>query len=338
MSGKSSSPAAWWSGLEPAPKGLFGARGDPQDPRLGETVRGWDGNGEPSWGKAALVGFPFDEGVRRNRGRPGAAGAPDAIREGLYRLTPWDAPTGVDLATLEITDLGNVRADAGLEAAQARLGEAVGAVLCGGAAVPVVLGGGHETALGHYLGYAAADVECGVINIDAHLDVRPCPQGAHSGSPFRQAIEHAVHPLRAGRYVVIGAQRQCVARAHAEYVRNHGGRVYWLDGKVDADSVRDAFSAELDRLGRDAGAVLVTVDADAFRQADVPGCSAPSPFGLDGALGPEIAYRAGAHPHVRSIDFVEVNPALDRDGQTIRWTAQCLRQFLVGRAERSDLR
>jgi formiminoglutamase len=280
-----------------------------------------------------LIGFPCDEGVRRNHGRPGAALAPDAVRAMLYRLTPWEPVAGVDLADLDCLDVGNVRVDAELEAAQERLGGVVAAVLRAGA-VPVILGGGHETAFGHYLGYVEAGVGCAILNVDAHLDVRPFAAGAHSGSPFRQALLHPTHPLGPGRYAVVGAQRQSVARAHEEFVRRHWGRIHWLTPDFRTDRALQVVTDEVDRLGKEAGAVLVTVDADAFRQADVPGVSAPSPAGLEGAAWPEIARRAGADLHVRSIDLVEVNPALDRDDQTARWAAVGVRQFLMGLAGR----
>jgi formiminoglutamase len=94
------------------------------------------------------------------------------------------------------------------------------------------------------------------------------------------------------------------------------------------------FAAELQRLGREASNILVTIDADAFRQADVPGVSAPGPVGLAGCIGPELAWRAGTDPRVRSLEVVEVNPEFDRDSQTARWAALCVRQFLVGLASR----
>src|SRR4051812_40492798 len=172
MSGGSSSAAGWPSRLEPArPPQDLPRR--PDDPRLGEVIEFW--TGDPAAlrpGRAALVGFPQDEGVRRNGGRPGAAEAPAEIRRWLYRLTPWDAETDADLAEAPPLDLGDVRLDGDLEAAQQALAEVVAAVLAAGA-VPVVLGGGHETAFGAYLGYAAAGWPVGLINVDAHLDVRP---------------------------------------------------------------------------------------------------------------------------------------------------------------------
>ncbi len=313
---------------------LVRGRGDPDDPRLGDAARRWEG-GEPPLrqGQPVLIGFPCDEGVRRNGGRPGAARAPDAIREALYRLTTWDGVSGIDLAGAGVLDLGNLRVGGDLEAAQRLLGEAVDGVLRAGA-VPVVLGGGHETAYGHYLGYVFAEVDVGIVNVDAHLDVRPYTSGGHSGSPFRQAIEHPERPLRPGAYAVVGAQRQSVARAHAEYVARHRGRVHWLPSLPPADWAVRVVAEELDQATAASTPVLLTVDADAFRQAHVPGTSAPSAVGLDGEAWPEFALRAGRHAAVRSVELVEVNPAYDRDGQTARWAALGLRQFLVGLATR----
>src|SRR5690348_1472209 len=193
MSNASSSAAGWSTRLEPvAPPDDLPRR--PDDPRLGEVVEFW--RGDPAAlrpGRPVLIGFPQDEGVRRNGGRVGAAEAPREIRRWLYRLVPWDCETESDLAALGLLDLGNVRIDGDLEQTQAALGEVVGAVLRGGA-VPVVLGGGHETAYGHDLGYVAAGIPVGVVNIDAHLDVRPLIDGkGHSGSPFRQMMEHPTH-------------------------------------------------------------------------------------------------------------------------------------------------
>jgi formiminoglutamase len=334
MSGGSSSPAEWWSGLDPVSPDLTRGRGDPEDLRLGDVVRRWEG-GAPKVqsGQPILVGFPSDEGVRRNGGRPGSARAPDRIREFLYRLTAWDGVAGVDLADSGLLDMGNVHVDQELEQVQQRLGVVVAALLRADA-VPIVLGGGHETTYGHFLGYVGATLNAAIINVDAHLDVRPYPNGAHSGSPFRQALEHADRPVTFGGYAVIGAQRQSVAKSHAEFVLAHGGRLHWLPALASPDWPLSVLAGELENMEARTDSVLLTVDADAFRQSHVPGTSAPSPVGLDGATWPEIAYLAGRRLSVRSIDLVEVNPAVDPDGQSSRWAALGIRQFLVGLAER----
>lgn len=334
MSAASSSGAAWSTRLEPvsAPDDLPRR---PDDPRLGEVVEFW--RGDPSAlrpGRPVLIGFPQDEGVRRNGGRVGAAEAPREIRRWLYRLVPWDCETNADLAALGLLDLGNVRIEGSLEETQAALGEVVGAVLRSGA-VPVVLGGGHETAYGHYLGYVAAGLPVGIVNVDAHLDVRPLIDGkGHSGSPFRQMMEHPTHPLSGERYACIGVRPQGVSREHWAYVRERGGVV--RGGTQFPPQLRGYLSLELKRLTTLGCRVCVTIDADVVCEAEVPGVSAPNPNGAHGIWVIASARVAGRDPGVSSIDLVEINPRHDRDGQSARWAALVVWNFLVGLARRGE--
>jgi formiminoglutamase len=331
MSNSRSSADAWHARLESVAIEAEKTRSD--DPRLGERITIWR-QGEPRLraGQPVLLGFPQDEGVRRNRGRPGAAEAPAAIRHWLYRLTPWDAVHNTDLTTLNLLDLGNVRIAGDLEESQQALAEAVGAILTVGA-VPIVLGGGHETAYGHYLGYVRAGRDTAIINLDAHLDVRPLVDGrGHSGSPFRQALEHPTHSLRGDRYVVLGAQPFAVSREHLAYLQGKGGGVHWAS--AIEDRLESLFGQECARLSS-GSSIYVSLDSDVVRQADVPGVSAPNALGLCGRAVASCAAAAGAHPSVSSFDLVEINPSLDRDGQSARWAAVVVWHFLSGLARRS---
>jgi formiminoglutamase len=305
----------------------------PDDPRLGECVT--FSTGDPvtlSPRQPVVIGFPQDEGVRRNFGRVGAAEAPREIRRWLYRLGPWDVPRGADLTRLGVLDLGDLRCDANLEASQQALGEIVAKVLAA-RAIPIVLGGGHETAFGHFLGYAASRSPVGIINLDAHLDVRPTLDGSgHSGSPFRQALEFAAAPLRGDRYACLGVQPHSVGRDHLAYVLQRGATVRWC-AQV-RDSLGQHFDQERERLTRAGCPVYVSLDADVVHCADVPGVSAPNPLGLSGAELIACARLAGESPNVTSFDVVEINPAFDRDGQSARWAALVVWYFLVGLAHR----
>jgi formiminoglutamase len=328
MSAASSSEPAWSTRLEPAaPPDDLPRR--PDDPRLGEVVEFWKGGPlDLTPGRPVLIGFPQDEGVRRNGGRVGAAEAPREIRRWLYRLVPWDCETNTDLSALGLLDLGNVRIEGSLEETHAALGEVVGAVLRSGA-VPVVLGGGHETAFGHYLGYVAADLAVGIINLDAHLDVRPLIDGkGHSGSPFRQAMDHPTHPLPAEQYVCLGAQPQSVAHVHWLEARRRGAVVRW------AGDFRQSVGKQFLRYGRRLAAkgcrIYVTLDADVAAASDVPGVSAPNVTGVSGERLLGCARVAGGTPSVASFDLVEINPRYDRDGQSARWAALVVWNFLVG--------
>jgi formiminoglutamase len=331
MSGGSSNAAAWFSRLEPAPPVDFPKR--PDDPRLGEFIETWQGNiGRLRVGRPVLVGFPQDEGIRRNFGRPGTALAPNEIRAWLARLTPWDGASDTDLSTNPPLDAGNVKISGPLEETQSDLAEVIGGILAVDA-IPVVLGGGHETAFGHYLGYVRAGRKVGIINLDAHFDVRPCMGTlGHSGSPFRQAMEQGTHPLPGSHYVCLGAQPQSVSRDHLRYLQERGGRVVWADSLHK--SLPQVLSAEIQRLADIGCKVYVTLDADVVHEAEVPAVSAPNPAGLSAASLLGCARLAGQSTHVASFELVEINPLLDRDSQSARWAALAIWQFLVGLANR----
>jgi formiminoglutamase len=326
MSGASSSAVEWFTRLEPTrlPDDLPRR---PDDPRLGEVVEFWHGDAAAlTPGRAVLIGFPQDEGVRRNGGRVGAAEAPDAIRRWLYRLTPADLARNRDLRRRPPLDVGNLRISADLEESQQALGNIVAELLrCG--AVPVVLGGGHETTYGVFLGYVKAGLAVGIVNIDAHLDVRPLIDGkGHSGSPFRQALLHPTAPL-AG-YVCLGVQPHTTSPEHLRFLQEHGGRVYWA-----GDTILN-FASEAQRMAWEEKCVHATLDADAICQADMPGVSAPNPTGMPGSVVLDALSIAGVAPHFKSIDLVEINPRHDRDGQSARWAAVAVWRFLVGLLDR----
>jgi formiminoglutamase len=290
------------------------------DPRLGRLLGNRLGKNDPPL--AVLLGFPSDEGVRRNGGRVGAAGGPKAIRPALYRLTADPRSEQFEDLLGRTRDLGDLEISRNLEFDQQHLGEALSPYLEQGAFV-IVLGGGHETSYGHFQGYARGSQPVEILNWDAHADVRELKDGkGHSGSPFRQAIEDPSGKCR--RYTVAGLQPHSMARAHLDYVGKHG-RAVWRE-----EVTREA----IDELYRGvAGPALVSFDLDAVTDAEAPGVSAPTSAGLPTELWLAAADTAGRCPAVTSADVVELNPAVDRDGQTARLAALTVWWLLRGRAE-----
>jgi formiminoglutamase len=328
MSGGSSSAGRWFTPPTAAREGLPQR---PDDPRLGNVTAAWDGDAAAlRRGRPVLLGFPCDEGVRRNGGRPGAAQGPAAIRHWLYRLGAADPDSGAELSGL--LDVGDLIVSGDLEGSQAVLGKVVVELLEQGC-VPVVLGGGHETAYGTFLGYVGAISEVAVINVDAHLDVRPLLRGlGHSGSPFRQMMEHRALPLQGSRYVCLGAQPANTSAEHVRYLRERGGEVVWADAV--RSRLAEQFTRWRERVTVSGCPLHVSLDADVVRATDVPGVSAPAPLGLCGVEVAAWARRAGADTAVSSFEVVEINPAFDVDGRSARWAAAVVWQFLVGLASR----
>lgn len=326
---ESSSAAEWFSLLEPACYPRESSR--PDDPRLAECIERWDGaTASIRPGRAVLVGFPVDEGVRRNFGRPGAALAPAAIRNALANLCSADPVSGVNLAASSPLDLGDIRTSASLEEDQERLGDVVAEVLRRGAN-PILIGGGHETAYGHFLGYVKANLAVGIVNVDAHLDVRPLgATGASSGTPFRQALEHPTHPLQGSKYSCLGLEPQSTSWEHWQYAKNKGCRTRWradVSGRLVA-----VLQEEIAALTHDGHKVCLSIDADVVCGAEAPGVSAPNVCGLSGAEVIAAIRKASASKAVASFEVVEINPKYDLDNRTCRWGALAIWSFLVGHA------
>ena len=295
----------------------------PDDPRVGQLMGTKLSAGVTP--RVVLVGFPSDEGVHRNGGRVGAAGAPDEIRRMLYRLTP-DAERFEEFVDLveHTRDLGNLVLSDDVERDQERLAEALDPLLLAGSFV-VVLGGGHETSFGHFQAYALGGQRVGILNWDAHPDVRELKDGlGHAGSPFRQAILDPSGSCR--QFVAAGLLPHVVARSHLEFIAAHGGRFVWR---------RDLSPARVDEIyGSLTGPSFVSFDLDAVEQAAAPGASSPSVGGITADLWLHAAYRAGRTRAVTSCDVVEMNPVYDRDSAAARLAAATVWHVLKGVAER----
>src|SRR5438105_3701192 len=104
---------------------------DADDPRVGNLL---GSDTTPDAARVVLVGFPTDDGVRRNGGRPGAAQGPEAIRRALWNLTPDTEQFDTFCELLRHTaDLGDVAVTGDLEADQAALGRVLAPHLARGA-------------------------------------------------------------------------------------------------------------------------------------------------------------------------------------------------------------
>lgn len=95
--------------------------------------------------RIALLGFACDEGVKRNHGRPGAAGAPDALRKALANLA---CHAGHE----RLVDMGNILAPGRGSGRGATGVKGCGTSLPAGRCAHLCTRWGHETAFGHGAG------------------------------------------------------------------------------------------------------------------------------------------------------------------------------------------
>lgn len=299
------------------------------DTRLDDDKQHWD---------VAILGFPYDEGTVINGGRAGAARAPAAWRRRLRRLGAVRNPEyNVDLSEMKVsyrlTPPGMV-----LPKAHAEHRRRVGAALERGAGAVVSIGGSNDQSFANAAGLL--DVlgrthRVGVINIDAHLDVRPLVQPgdrAHSGSPFRLLLQD--ERFDGACLVEFAAQGEQCSAEHAEYVQERGGRIVWLGKDLRGDkkrSVGERFADELRYLQDEqhCDALFVSFDIDSIASDVCPGVSCPAMIGLSAQEALDIARVAGANPAVRLFDVSEFNPDVE-EYRTGRLVGFLFYYFLLG--------
>lgn len=266
------------------------------DIRLGEIIAPLDtGSSDTAGFDIVLLGFPFDFGVLRNAGRPGAAHGPQAFRKLLRRTGTVVNPEmgNFDIRKwIRVADGGDIPATLpSLEQAHDLLAERVAAILsrrCGSSSkpeppvphqpqpqpqpqaqpqlqvprlwIPFVVGGGNDQSYPNASALLRLGKRIAVINIDAHLDVRPfksfsvadnadgsyfqkigfdpsyaptvapsalCATNSgsiyqlpHSGSPFRQLLEDPRFQATQSIFVEFACQGSQCSVEHANFVRD----------------------------------------------------------------------------------------------------------------------
>lgn len=266
----------------------------------------------------SMLGFCSDEGVTRNHGRPGAKQGPDAIRQAL-------GPLSIN-RTIPLFDCGSVIADKGLEQAQQQLGQLVGQ-LQSQKQVTVVLGGGHETAWGHYQGLATqpfAD-DLAIINIDAHFDLRQ-EQMSTSGTPFAQIYEDCKQANRGFHYYCFGIQPHANTKPLYE-MASLSDTEYWPASQLHADPT--LMASALKEILDNHQAVYLTVCLDAVAMAFAPGVSAPSALGLMPWQVQQAIELCANSAKVKAFDCVELAPNLDQGQMTAKLAAQFVATFIA---------
>lgn len=286
----------------------------------------------------AFIGFCCDEGVRRNRGRVGAANGPTVIRKEMSSL-PCRFTQEVKLF-----DAGNVYCEDGdLEATQKCLEEAVEKILSLNL-FPIVLGGGHEVAFGHYKGVASflekkSDQgkcpDLGIINFDAHFDLRPYEDGASSGTMFKQIADYCGEKERKYSYMCVGVQKH--SNTVELFKTAQRLKVPYILAKDIAHSDDFSIMEKIYDFIRLKDHIYLTICSDVFTSAFAPGVSATQSLGLDPEKALKLIKYILRSGKVISFDIAEVSPRFDQDNTTANLAAVIIFSVVNTIAKMKDL-
>lgn len=310
------------SPYKPTSEKLFFSKNDPDDIRLGNLVKSALLEELSAKDGFCILGYPDDEGIKLNNGRPGAAAGPATIRQYLYKMTPATA------SATEFFDAGdlNPAADLATRHQQAQSGIHY---LQSKRIRTLTLGGGHDYGYSDASGFLKAHLNQKirplVINFDAHLDVRPDNNGFNSGTPFYRLLNEFTDKFD---FAEVGIQPQCNSLAHHKWAQNKKASIFNLhdllkNGGLDSLFEKPPF-VQLTNLTP----VFISFDIDCLTSTEAPGCSQSWVTGLKTESVLQFMSKLFTVSDVRGLGIYEVSPPLDFNDQTSKTAALIAYNFL----------
>lgn len=293
--------------------------------RWHQRVRPWQASAPTGM---ALLGFASDAGVVRNKGRAGARNGPQAIRRMLANLA-WHEHGEQNIYDAGDVACGDDSNGQALEQAQFELAEQAAELLNAGHR-PMLLGGGHAIAyaswqaLAAHLEQRAKRPRIGIINLDAHFDLRDPSHVHSSGTPFAQIADDCQARDWPFHYACLGVSRASntaalFRRARELGVLVHEDRAFEREPQRIATDLQ-AFIEQCDHL-------YLTIDLDGLPAAQAPGVSAPAARGVALARLEPLVDQVRDSGKLRLADIAELNPAHDADNRTARLAARLVHQL-----------
>ena len=268
--------------------------------------------------KIGLIGYVCDAGVKRNQGRIGAKKGPEKVRYKLAKL-----PVHFNK---KITDFGDIICiEDHLEDCQRAFSKSITQLISNGI-LPLAIGGGHDIAYANFNGIMGAlkntsKNNIGIINFDAHFDLRPVETLPNSGTPFNQILQENSNVS----YFAIGIQQQSNPKELFEIAKKH--HVSYVSN-FDCETFSETLKNQLKEFMNKVDYLYLSIDLDGFSSAYAPGVSAPSPLGFN----PSFIYKSldfiFKTKKVISCDIAELNPSFDIDHNTANLAARLV-DFMV---------
>ncbi len=310
--------------FKPCDPKLFFSRNDLSDPRLGEVVRVFS-EFEDIENTFVIVGYPDDEGIKLNGGRPGSALAPTSIRKAFYKMTPGlnskSSPKIRDCGDIDITCELSKRHDHAFKNAKSLLEKK---------ARIITFGGGHDFGYSDCSAFVEVVLKEGkrplIINFDAHLDVRSDSLSENSGTSFYRLLKKYSKQID---FFEVGVQDWCNSSQHFNWAVEHGAKIITLNEILGSGRTLSDFLAEkiLGQVRRD-HEVALSLDIDGFPSSAGPGASQVFPIGLDPQELLKFWKNISVQFKPRLTGIYEVSPPLDLDDRTSRLAALFAHQII----------
>jgi len=252
-----------------------------------------------------FLGFECDEGVKRNNGRAGAKDGSNVLKQAMGNFSYHQENT-------PLYDAGSIVATKSLDESQNELAKNIVDIMKQ-KHLPIILGGGHETAYGSFLALSKAikkEKNIAIINFDAHFDLREDKKSS-SGTPFLQIANLCKKEKRQFNYFVVGISRASNTKVLFKTAKELNVK-YILDTNANWLNFKSIFK-KLDEFLEKKDFIYISIDTDVFIAYSVPCVSAMAGRGIEPSIAYEILkYIIKNYPKkLALVDIVEFSPRFD---------------------------
>ena len=260
---------------------------------------------------AVIFGVPFDS---THSYKPGCRFGPDSIRDAFNNIEIFQPEFGVDLETVNISDLGNTKHTV-VATEMLRMVENITAELRKKNKQMIILGGEHLITLGSF---SCFPKDTGYVVFDAHYDLRD---------------QYADIKLSHAAYL-----RRLVEKRGSENIVHVGARAFvkeelafLKDNKIRTISDKEIRDGNGPKLLQDItstfDSLYLSIDLDVLDPAFAPGVGNPEAVGISSRELYDLVTTL-QNKKIEAADIVELNPTYD-NGATASMAAKMISTIIA---------
>jgi len=256
-----------------------------------------------------LFGVPYD---KTSSFRPGAAKAPNKIREASWNFETFDFRTGIDLQDINIHDYGNLDVESdSTEKMLQKVNEFASKIVSSGK-IPIAIGGEHSITPGIVKAFTK---DVAVVSLDAHMDFRK--EYEHDKNNHACVIRRISDHINIENIAVLGIR----SADKEEFYDAKKQNLFYIDSfAIKEKGIKKAVDETKKHICDKS--IYFTLDIDVIDPSFVPGTSTPEPFGISSFDVLECLRFFS--PNIIGFDIVEVCPAYD-NGESSLLAAKIIR-------------
>jgi arginase len=258
-----------------------------------------------------IIGIPAINGLGKTIG---TELAPEAVVEKLKTeifLSESGAQPTIDFSLMAV-DRFNIT----------KTNELIEETLSSCEAIPLILGGDHSITYPCFKAFSKKFRNPGIVVFDAHPDMENSFSPPTHEDYLRMLIEEG--HVKPENVVLVGTRS--FDRNELDFMRTRKLHNFPMR-KIAADSLHEVSDAVMS-IAKEFGAVYVSIDIDAIDPAFAPGTGYIEPGGLTSREFLHFLSRLKNLKNLRAFDLVEINPAKDPHGMTVKLGAKIAGEIL----------